>query len=356
MKSNGYIIRRKSKVVKIGNVSIGGNNPILVQSMTKTNTDNIKATVAQIKMLEEQGCEIIRVAVPDEKAAESLGEIKKNISIPLVADIHFDYKLALKAIEKGADKIRINPGNIGDTEGVRKVVKAAFKKEIPIRIGVNSGSLDRKIVKNNPDKYPYELMVESALEHIRVLESMDFFNIVVSLKASDVLTTVNAYKMLAKRVDYPLHLGVTESGTLLSGTVKSSAGMSCLLEDGIGDTIRVSLASSPLYEVKIGFEILKALGLREKGVELIVCPTCGRCEVNLIKIAEKAEESLSGINKNIKVAIMGCVVNGPGEAKEADVGIACGKGKGIVFKGGKMLKTVPEDQLLNALLEEVRQY
>lgn len=346
------IHRRRSRKVMVGNVPIGGSSPITVQSMTNTDTRDVKATVKQIRRLERAGCEIVRVAVPDMEAAEALGRIRRSISIPLVADIHFDYTLALKAIEMGVDKLRINPGNIGDERRIKAVVEAAKGRGIPIRIGVNSGSLERDILKKYGHPTP-EAMVESAMRHVRLLEEMDFHDIVISLKASDVRTTVEAYKLVAERCDYPLHLGVTEAGTFFSGTVKSSIGIGALLLDGIGDTIRVSLTADPVEEIRVGYEILKSLGLRERGPNFISCPTCGRCEIDLISIAEEVQRRLSHIEEPITIAIMGCVVNGPGEAREADVGLAGGKGKGVIFKKGRPIKTVPEEKLVDELIGEV---
>jgi (E)-4-hydroxy-3-methylbut-2-enyl-diphosphate synthase len=348
------ISRRRSRKVIVGDVPIGGDAPISVQSMTNTDTRDVRATVEQIHRLERAGCEIVRVAVPDMEAAQALGEIKRAISIPLVADIHFDYKLALKAIEAGVDKLRINPGNIGDESRVKMVVEAAKGKGVPIRIGVNSGSLERDILRKYGHPTP-EAMVESALRHVRILEDMGFHDIVISLKASDVLTTVRAYRLIAERCDYPLHLGVTEAGTFFSGTVKSAMGIGALLLDGIGDTIRVSLTADPVEEVRVGYEILKSLGLRERGPNFISCPTCGRCEIDLISIAEEVQRRLSYLTVPITIAIMGCVVNGPGEAKEADVGLAGGKGKGVIFKKGRPIKTVPEERLVDELIREIDQ-
>lgn len=344
--------RKKTKVVKIGNIKIGGGNPVAVQSMANTDTRDVKSTIKQIKELEKAGCEIIRVAVPDEKAAKAIGEIKKGIKIPLVCDIHFDYKLALESINQGADKIRINPGNIGSTDKVKQVVLACKKRKIPIRIGVNVGSLKTEIVKKY-GRTP-KGMAASALENIRILEGLNFRDIVISLKASDVLRTVEAYRMLSKKVNYPLHLGITEAGTPKSGIIKSSIGMGILLEEGIGDTLRVSLTENPVEEVRVAWEILKALNLRKRGPVLVSCPTCGRTEINLIKLANQVEKELLKIEKPIKVAVMGCVVNGPGEASEADIGIAGGKKAGVLFKKGKIIKTLPENKLLTELLKEIK--
>ena len=332
-------------------MKIGGNNPVAVQSMCNTFTQDTKSTIGQIARLEKAGCEIVRVTVPNIAAAEAIKEIKKNIHIPLVADIHFDYKLALAAIENGADKIRINPGNIGGREKTEAVVKACKERGIPIRIGVNVGSLEKDLeIKygRNP-----KAMVESALHHIRILEDLNFNNIVVSLKASDVPRTIEAYRMLAEKVDYPLHLGVTEAGTPRTGIIKSSIALGILLNEGIGDTLRISLTADPEEEVVAGWEILKALKLRVRGMTLISCPTCGRTEIDLIGLANKVEEEIKKIDKPITVAVMGCIVNGPGEAKEADIGIAGGKGKAILFKKGEILRTVDEKDILPELLKEI---
>jgi len=344
--------RKNTRVLNVGGIKIGGEYPIAVQSMCNTDTRNVFDTVNQIKKLQNEGCEIIRVAVPDMAAAEALGEIKKNIDIPLVADIHFDYRLALKAIENGVDKLRINPGNIGGEENVRAVAKACKKRNIPIRIGVNSGSLEKDILEKYGKVTP-EGLVESALRHIAILEKNDFYDIIISIKASDVPFTAKAYSILSQKVDYPLHLGITEAGTVWSGSIKSAAGIGLILGMGIGDTIRVSLTGDPTEEVKVGKEILKSLGLRKFGIEFISCPTCGRTEIDLISIAEEVEKRCSGINKNIKVAVMGCVVNGPGEAKEADIGIAGGNGVGLIFKKGVISRKVQENQLVDELIKEI---
>ncbi|MDO8444329.1 MAG: flavodoxin-dependent (E)-4-hydroxy-3-methylbut-2-enyl-diphosphate synthase [bacterium] len=345
------IRRRKTREIKIGKVKIGGDNPVAVQSMCNTDTRDAKATIAQILRLEKAGCEYVRVTVPDMAAALAIKEIKKGINIPLVADIHFDYKLALEAIKNGIDKVRINPGNIGSDEKVRAVVEACKEKNIPIRIGVNVGSLEKEIEKKF-GRTP-KAMVESALHHIKILEKLNFHDIVVSLKASDVPRTIEAYEMLSKKVDYPLHLGVTEAGTPKSGTVKSAIALGVLLNEGIGDTLRVSLTADPEEEVRIGWEILKSLKLRERGATLISCPTCGRTEINLIELANKVEETLSHTDKKITVAVMGCIVNGPGEAKEADIGIAGGKGRAVIFKKGEILKTVDEKDIYSELMKEI---
>ena len=343
---------KKTRIVQIGNLKIGGGNPIRIQSMCNTDTRNSKATIKQILELEEAGCEIIRVAVPDMTAAKALKDIKKNIHIPLVADIHFDYKLALESIKNGVDKVRINPGNIGSAQNVKKVVDACKDKKIPIRIGINTGSLE----KEAETKYgrTAKAMVESALSHIKILEKLHFYNTVISMKASDIQRTVKAYELLSKKVSYPLHLGITEAGTINTGTIKSSVGLGIMLFKGIGDTIRVSLTGDPIEEVRVGWEILKSLKLRNRGVNLISCPTCGRTEIDLIKLANKVEKALININKPITVAVMGCVVNGPGEAKEADIGIAGGYHQGVIFKKGKIICTVPEEKILKVLLSEIQ--
>ncbi len=345
-------MRKNTKVINVGSVKIGGNNPIVVQSMTNTKTYDINSTVKQITALAEAGCDIVRVAVPKMEDAEALVAIKKQISLPLIADIHFDYRLALKALEAGVDGLRLNPGNIGKKEYVKAVVTAAKERNVPIRIGVNAGSLDQKILL----KYggiTAEGMVESALEHIRILEENNFDNIKISLKAHDVPLTIAAYKLMADTVNYPLHLGITEAGTIKSGIIKSAVGIGALLAQGIGDTFRISLTGDPLEEVKVANEILKALDLREYGPVMISCPTCGRCNIDLAKIANEVETLLANIKKPIKVAVMGCVVNGPGEAKSADVGIAGGKGQGLVFRHGEIVRTVSEEQLVAELFKEI---
>nr|WP_227766611.1 flavodoxin-dependent (E)-4-hydroxy-3-methylbut-2-enyl-diphosphate synthase [Zhaonella formicivorans] len=346
------IKRRISNTIHVGKVAIGGKAPISVQSMTNTDTRDVAATVQQIHRLEKAGCEIVRVAVVDSEAAAALKKIRERINIPLIADIHFDYRLALQAIESGVDGLRLNPGNIGSKEKVKLITTLAKERSVPIRIGVNAGSLDKRLLAKYGRLVP-EALVESALEHITILEELQFNAIKVSLKASDIPLMVEAYRLLADKVPYPLHLGVTEAGTLKSGTVKSAVGIGILLAEGIGDTIRVSLTGDPVEEVAVGYEILKTLGLRKKGVELISCPTCGRCGIDLISIANEVEEKLAHIDKPLKIAVMGCVVNGPGEAREADVGIAGGKGVGILFKKGEMIAKVPQEQLVQALLAEV---
>lgn len=346
------IKRKMTRQISIGDVKIGGGAPISVQSMTNTKTTDTNATVAQIKALVDAGCDIVRVAVPDMSAAENIYNIKSQVDVPLVADIHFDYRLALKAIEQGIDALRINPGNIGDEERVKAVVEAAKIRNIPIRIGVNAGSLDKKLLAKY-GKVTAEALVESALEHIRILEKLNFYDIKISLKAHDVPLTLDAYRLMSETVDYPLHLGITEAGTVNTGIIKSAVGIGALLAEGIGDTFRISLTGDPVNEVKVANEILKALGLKEYGPTLISCPTCGRCNIDLSSIAEKVEQRLSGITKPIKVAVMGCVVNGPGEARDADIGIAGGKGEGLVFRKGEVINKVPEDKLVDALFEEL---
>ena len=344
--------REETRVIQIGSRKIGGGNPIAIQSMTNTRTEDVEATVAQILALEKAGCEIIRCAVPTMEAAEALTEIKKRIHIPLVADIHFDYRLAIAAIEHGADKIRINPGNIGDVSRVKAVVEKAKEYGIPIRVGVNSGSLEKKLV----EKYggvTAEGIVESALHKVHLIEDMGYENLVVSIKSSDVLMCVKAHELIAKQCDYPLHIGITESGTLLSGNIKSSVGLGIMLYQGLGDTIRVSLTGDPLEEIKSAKLILKTLGLRKGGIEVVSCPTCGRTKINLIGLANQVENMVADIPLDLKVAVMGCVVNGPGEAKEADIGIAGGIGEGLLIKKGQIIRKVKEEELLEALRQEL---
>ncbi|AIS52488.1 4-hydroxy-3-methylbut-2-en-1-yl diphosphate synthase IspG [Thermoanaerobacter kivui] len=345
-------MRKITCEVKIGNKKIGGNNPILVQSMTNTDTHDIEKTIEQIKRLEAEGCDIIRVAVPDMKAAEAIKEIKKNINIPLVADIHFDYRLAIKSIENGADKIRINPGNIGKEENIKKVVEMAKERGIPIRIGVNSGSLKKEIL-NKYKGVTAEAVVESALKNVLILEKLGFYDIVISLKTPNVPLTIEAYKLASSKVNYPLHVGITEAGTIEAGTIKSAIGIGTLLYLGIGDTIRVSLTGDPVHEIRVGKQILRSLGLLKEGVEIISCPTCGRTKIDLIKLAEEVEKRTMHIKKPLKVAVMGCAVNGPGEAKEADIGIAGGDGEGLIFKKGKVYKKVKEKDLVDELMKEI---
>ena len=344
--------REETKVVQIGNCKIGGGNPIAIQSMTNTKTEDVEATVAQILALEAAGCDIIRCTVPTMEAAEALTEIKKRIHIPLVADIHFDYRLAIAAIEHGADKIRINPGNIGDVSRVREVVEKAKEYNVPIRVGVNSGSLEKHLV----EKYggvTAEGIVESALDKVRMIEEMGYDNLVVSIKSSDVMMCVKAHELIAEQCPYPLHVGITESGTILSGNIKSSVGLGIILYEGIGDTIRVSLTGDPLEEIKSAKLILKTLGLRKGGIEVVSCPTCGRTRIDLIGLANQVENMVADIPLDIKVAVMGCVVNGPGEAKEADIGIAGGIGEGLLIKKGEIVKKVKEEELLDTLRNEL---
>lgn len=354
MSKNNYIERKNTKVINIGGVKIGGKNPIALQSMCTTNTRDAKATVNQINLLAEEGCELVRVAVPDMEAAEAIKEIKKGISIPLIADIHFDYRLALKVMENGIDKIRINPGNIGDIERIKKVVSCAKERKIPIRIGVNSGSLEKEILAEYGEVTP-DGLIKSALKNVKILEDLDFSDIVISIKASRVPFTIKTYSLLSREVDYPLHLGVTEAGTTWSGSIKSAVGIGTILSKGIGDTIRVSLTGDPLEEIRTGKEILKSLGLRKFGIEFVSCPTCGRTEIDLISIANTVEKACRNINKDIKVAVMGCAVNGPGEAREADIGIAGGRGMGIIFKKGEVIKKVPEEKLVEELLSLIQE-
>ena len=344
--------RKNTRQIHIGNVAIGGGAPISVQSMCNTKTTDTKATVAQIKALQNAGCDIVRVAVPDMEAAQNLGNIIKEINIPLVADIHFDYKLALEAIKQGISALRLNPGNIGGEEKVRAVVKAAKEAHIPIRIGVNAGSLDKKILAKYGEVTP-EALVESAMQHVKILEDLDFHDLKISLKAHDVPLTLAAYRLMSKTVDYPLHLGITEAGTVNTGIIKSAVGIGALLAEGIGDTFRISLTGDPVVEVKVANEILKSLGLKEYGPTLVACPTCGRTSIDLPAIAEQVEKKLEGIKDPIDVAVMGCVVNGPGEARGADVGIAGGNGEGLIFRKGEIIRKVPEDKLVEELFKEI---
>lgn len=344
--------RDETKVIRIGNRVIGGGNPILIQSMTNTPTEDTEATVAQILRLEEAGCDIIRSTVPNMEAAESLGRIKKRIHIPIVADIHFDYKMAIAAMKNGADKIRINPGNIGGEEKLREVVKVAKEMNIPIRVGVNSGSLERELVSKY-NGVTAQGMVESALDKVRMIENAGYDNIVISIKTSDVMMCVRAHEILAEETKYPLHVGITEAGTLLRGNIKSSVGLGIILNEGIGDTIRVSLTGDPVEEVKSAKLILKTLGLRKGGIEVVSCPTCGRTKIDLISLANRVETLVAGYDLDIKVAVMGCAVNGPGEAKEADIGIAGGIGEGLLIKKGEIVRKVPEEELLNTLKYEL---
>lgn len=342
--------RKNTRQIHVGSVAVGGGSPISVQSMTKTDTRDVNATVQQILALESAGCEIIRLAVPDMEAAQALGSIKRDVSIPIIADIHFDWRLALEAIRQGVDGLRLNPGNIGAKRKVKEVVLAAKEKNIPIRIGVNAGSLEKELLQ----KYGHptsEALVESAEGHIRILEELDFQNIKVSLKASNVMRTVDAYRLFSEKYDYPLHIGISEAGPPFSGMIKSAVGLGILLSEGIGDTVRVSLTAEPEEEVRVAYEILKSLGLRQRGPEIISCPTCGRCQIDLMPLAQKVETALKEVKKPISVAVMGCVVNGPGEAGEADFGIAGGKGMGLVFKKGEVVKKVKEEELLATLIE-----
>jgi (E)-4-hydroxy-3-methylbut-2-enyl-diphosphate synthase len=347
------INRKKTRRIYVGDVPIGDNAPIAVQSMTNTDTRDISSTVDQINRLTGAGCEIVRLAVPDMAAADAFGVIKKNTRTPLIADIHFDHRLALAALDAGASGLRINPGNIDGQKAVKAVVKAAMGSNAPIRIGVNSGSLHRELLDKHGGPTP-RAMVESAMKHVTLLEDEGFDRIKISLKSSNVIDTIRAYEMLAEQVDYPLHLGVTEAGTLIAGTVKSAIGIGYLLAQGIGDTFRVSLTRDPVDEMKVAYEILRALNLRHRGPEIISCPTCGRCEIDLFSLVDEVEEALANIDASPKVAIMGCVVNGPGEAKEADIGIAGGRGQGILFKKGQLVEKVPEDRLAEVLIREVR--
>lgn len=344
--------RKNTRALQVGKVTVGGRAPVSVQSMTNTKTHDVESTVKQIQELAEVGCDIVRVAVPDMDAALALEKIKAQISIPLIADIHFDYRLALAAMERGVDGLRINPGNIGSELDVASVVKEAKKRSIPIRIGVNAGSLEKSLLQKYGHPTP-EAMVESALQHVAILERLGFYDIKISLKANNVPMTIQAYRLISERLEYPLHLGITEAGTINSGIIKSTVGIGALLAEGIGDTVRVSLTGNPVHEVRVANEILKTLGLREYGPTLISCPTCGRCNIQLVEIAEKVEKKLASVTKPIKVAVMGCVVNGPGEAKEADVGIAGGKGFGIVFRKGEIVSKVPDSELVDALFREI---
>lgn len=344
--------RLDTRKVMVKDVPIGGKSEIVIQSMTNTDTRDVNKTIEQIKELYMAGCQIVRCAVLDMEAAEAIKEIVQLSPIPVVADIHFDYKLALKVIENGISALRINPGNIGSKDRVLMVVKAAKEKNIPIRIGVNSGSLEKEILAKY-GKPTAEALVESALKHVKILEELDFYDIVISIKSSDVQTMIESYRLMSQKCDYPLHLGVTESGTTFKGTIKSSIGIGTLIAEGIGDTIRVSLTSNPVDEIKVAKEILKALGERKEGIEFVSCPTCGRTQIDLIGIANEVEKRLENVNKNIKVAVMGCVVNGPGEAREADIGIAGGIGEGLIFKKGQIIKKVKENELVNELMKEI---
>ena len=344
--------RDNNKVIRIGDRMIGGGNPILIQSMTNTKTEDVKATVEKIHRLTEAGCDIVRCTVPNQQAAEAFSEIKKNITIPLVADIHFDYRLAIAAMEHGADKIRINPGNIGDEERVKAVVKVAKEREIPIRIGVNSGSLEKDLIVKY-GKVTAEGLVESALDKVKRIEDMGYDQLVVSIKSSDVMMCVKAHELIAPQINYPLHVGITEAGTVNAGNIKSALGLGIILHQGIGDTIRVSLTGDPVEEIKSAKIILKTLGFRRGGVEVVSCPTCGRTQIDLINLANQVETMVAGMNLDIKVAVMGCAVNGPGEAREADIGIAGGKGEGLIIRKGEIIRKVPEEQLLEELKQEL---
>jgi len=351
-----FITKRKNtRQIHVGDVKVGGLAPITVQSMTNTYTQDVAATVSQINRLEQAGCELVRVAVPDQKAAASIASIKQEISIPLIADIHFDYRLAISSAKAGADGLRINPGNIGSVKKVKAIVDCAKSFNIPIRIGVNAGSLEKDILKKH-DGASAEAMVESALRHIELLSSFGFYEIKISIKSSDVCRTIDAYRLLSPKTELPLHVGITEAGGLYSGIVKSSIGIGMLLTEGIGDTIRVSLTRDPVEEVRVGFDILKALNIRRHGPEIISCPTCGRCKINLFDIVERVEKALLLNPVPIKLAIMGCIVNGPGEAKEADIGVAGGDGTGILFKKGEVIKKFPEEKLVDVLLKEIENW
>ena len=347
------MLREETKVIRIGDVAIGGQNPVAIQSMCNKKTEDVRATVDQILRLEAAGCQIIRVAVPTMEAARAVGDIKKQIHIPLVGDIHFDYRLAIEAVNQGVDKIRINPGNIGGAERVAAVVKACKARHVPIRVGVNSGSLEKPLIEKYGGHVTAEGIVESALDKVRMIEALDYDQIVISIKSSDVMMCVKAHELIAKKTPYPLHVGITEAGTLISGNIKSSVGLGIILYEGIGNTIRVSLTGDPVEEVKSAKLILKALGMRKGGIEVVSCPTCGRTQIDLIGLANQVENMVQDIPLNIKVAVMGCVVNGPGEAKEADIGIAGGKGEGLLIKHGEIIKKVPESALLDTLREEL---
>ncbi|MDA3972200.1 MAG: flavodoxin-dependent (E)-4-hydroxy-3-methylbut-2-enyl-diphosphate synthase [Desulfobulbaceae bacterium] len=346
------ILRKQTKEISVGNVAIGNNNPIAVQSMTNTDTRDVSSTVAQIHELERAGCEIIRVAILDMDAALAIKHIREQITIPLIADIHFDHRLAVAAMENGAQGIRINPGNIGGQDRLKHVVDAAAAHKVPIRVGVNSGSVEKDILKKYGHPTP-EALVESGLRNVRLLEDFGFTDIKISIKSSDVLNTIDAYRLLSKATDYPLHLGVTEAGGLIGGTVKSSVALGILLYEGIGDTFRISLTRNPVEEIRVCYELLRSLRIRERGPELISCPTCGRCQINLFDLAEKVERHIQTMETPLKIAVMGCVVNGPGEAKEADIGLAGGNGVGIIFKHGKLYKKVPEKDLYNVFIAEL---
>lgn len=346
--------RRKTKKIYVKDITIGGDSPIVIQSMTNTKTSDAKATIAQIKALEKAGCELVRVSVPNNESAQAIGEIISNVDIPVVADIHFDYKLALESIKNGVHGLRINPGNIGNEEKVIQVVNEAKKRNIKIRIGVNAGSLEKDLL-DSMGRTP-EAMVESAFRHIKILEKYDFYNTAVSLKASDIETTIKAYELFSSKSDYPLHLGITEAGTLKAGTIKSSIGIGYMLLNGIGDTIRVSLTADPVEEIYVAKEILKSIGLDNESIRIISCPTCARTDIDIISLAEKVEKATANIKKNISVAIMGCAVNGPGEARDADLGIAGGKSEALLFKKGQIIRKVDEASIIEVLLEEIDKF
>lgn len=344
--------RKHTRQVMVGNVPVGGNAPIVVQSMANTDTKDIEATVSQILNLEKAGCEMVRIAVIDMEAAKCISKIKDRINIPLIADIHFDYRLALESISQGIDAIRINPGNIGSIDRVKQVVDACKKKSLPIRIGVNGGSLEKDLLEKYKRPTP-EAMVESALRHVKILENLEFRDIVISLKNSDIITTVEAYRLISEKVDYPLHLGITEAGGIRMGTIKSSIGVGALLVDGIGDTIRISLTGDPIEEIYVAKDILRNIGILNDRINIVSCPTCGRCNIDLISLANEVEQKIGTMDKNMTVAIMGCAVNGPGEAREADIGIAGGNGEGLLFKKGKIIKKVPQSKIVDTLIEEI---
>jgi (E)-4-hydroxy-3-methylbut-2-enyl-diphosphate synthase len=344
--------RRKTRPISVGGVVVGGDAPVVVQAMTKTDTRDVRATVAQVRKLAKAGAEIVRLAVPDRAAAAALREIRKSVRVPLIADIHFDHRLALAALDAGVDGLRLNPGNIGPPDKVREVVRAAAERGAPIRIGVNSGSLEKDILAR-AGGVTAEAMAESALRHVRLLEDLDFRLIKISLKASDIPRTLEAYRLLAGRVDYPFHAGITEAGRLLAGSVKSSAGLSLLLAEGLADTVRVSLTAPPEKEVFVAWQVLQAMGIRTRGASFVSCPTCGRCEVDLMTVASRVEKAVLGLRVPVTVAVMGCTVNGPGEAREADIGLACGRGGGVIFKRGKILRKVPASKMADALIAEI---
>lgn len=347
--------RRECREVSVGNVKIGGNNPISIQSMTNTDTRDAQSTIAQIKALQEVGCDVVRVAVPDMEAAKNIGKIKESVNIPVIADIHFDHRLAIESIDQGVDGVRINPGNIGSIEKVKEVVNKCKQRNLKIRIGVNGGSLEKELL----EKYgsaTAQALVESALGHIKILEDLDFYNIVISLKSSDIYKTIEAYELISKKVDYPLHIGITESGSVKKGTIKSSIGVGAMLLKGIGDTVRISLTGDPCEEVIVGKEILRSLGLLNDKIKVVSCPTCGRCNIDLISVVNEVEEKISHMEKDITVAIMGCAVNGPGEAREADIGIAGGKGEGLLFKKGEIVRKIKGNDLVKELLDEIDKY